>query len=101
MQQVSIVPRGRAGGFTLNLPVQDKYYSTKQEMEEELIVLLGGRVAEKLVMGDISTGASNDIQRASRIARNMVTKYGMSDRLGPIDFGSSHDEVFLGSSTQK
>ena len=96
VQQVSIVPRGRAGGFTLNLPVQDKYYSTKQEMEEELIVLLGGRVAEKLVMGDISTGASNDIQRASRIARNMVTKYGMSDRLGPIDFGSSHDEVFLG-----
>ncbi len=96
VQQVSIVPRGRAGGFTLNLPVQDKYYSTRLEMEEELIVLLGGRVAEKLVMGDISTGASNDIERASRIARNMVTKYGMSDRLGPIDFGSSHDEVFLG-----
>ena len=96
VQQVSIVPRGRAGGFTLNMPVEDKYYSTKAEMEEEIIVLLGGRVAEKLIMGDVSTGASNDIQRASDIARKMVTKYGMSDKLGPIDFSSSHDEVFLG-----
>ncbi len=78
VQQVSIVPRGRAGGFTLNLPVQDKYYSTKQEMEEELIVLLGGRVAEKLVMGDISTGASNDIEQATKLARAMLTRYGMS-----------------------
>ncbi len=96
VQQVSIVPRGRAGGFTLNMPTEDKYYSSKQDMEEELVVLLGGRVAEKLIMDDISTGASNDIQRASDIARKMVTKYGMSDRLGPIDFSASHDEVFLG-----
>ncbi len=96
VQQVSIVPRGRAGGFTLNMPTEDKYYNTKQEMEEELVVLLGGRVAEKLIMDDISTGASNDIQRASDIARKMVTKYGMSEKLGPIDFSSSHDEVFLG-----
>ena len=96
VQQVSIVPRGRAGGFTLNMPKEDKYYNTKQQMEEELIVLLGGRVAEKLIMDDISTGASNDIQRASDIARTMVTKYGMSEKLGPIDFSASHDEVFLG-----
>ncbi len=96
VQQVSIVPRGRAGGFTLNMPKEDKYYNTKQQMEEELIVLLGGRVAEKLIMDDISTGASNDIQRATDIARKMVTKYGMSEKLGPIDFSSSHDEVFLG-----
>lgn len=96
VQQVSIVPRGRAGGFTLNMPVEDKYYNTKQEMEEEIVVLLGGRVAEKLIMGDISTGASNDIERASDIARKMVTKFGMSEKLGPIDFSASHDEVFLG-----
>ena len=96
VQQVSIVPRGRAGGFTLNMPKEDKYYNTKQQMEEELIVLLGGRVAEKLIMDDISTGASNDIQRASDIARKMVTKYGMSEKLGPNDFSASHDEVFLG-----
>ena len=96
VQQVSIVPRGRAGGFTLNMPKEDKYYNTKQQMEEELIVLLGGRVAEKLIMDDISTGASNDLQRASDIARKMVTKYGMSEKLGPIDFSASHDEVFLG-----
>ena len=96
VQQVSIVPRGRAGGFTLNLPKEDKWYNTKQQMEEELIVLLGGRVAEKLIMDDISTGASNDIQRATDIARKMVTKYGMSEKIGPIDFSSSQSEVFLG-----
>ncbi len=96
VQQVSIVPRGRAGGFTLNMPKEDKYYNTKQQMEEELIVLLGGRVAEKLIMDDISTGASNDIQRATDIARKMVTKYGMSERIGPIDFSSTQSEVFLG-----
>ncbi len=96
VQQVSIVPRGRAGGFTLNMPKEDKYYNTKQQMEEELIVLLGGRVAEKLIMDDISTGASNDIQRATDIARSMVTKYGMSDKLGPIDFSGTQSEVFLG-----
>ena len=96
VQQVSIVPRGRAGGFTLNMPKEDKYYNTKQQMEEELIVLLGGRVAEKIIMDDISTGASNDIQRATDIARKMVTKYGMSDKIGPIDFSSTQSEVFLG-----
>ena len=96
MQQVSIVPRGRAGGFTLNMPKEDKYYNTKQQMEEELIVLLGGRVAEKLIIDDISTGASNDIQRATDIARKMVTKYGMSEKIGPIDFSSTQSEVFLG-----
>ena len=96
VQQVSIVPRGRAGGFTLNMPKEDKYYNTKQQMEEELIVLLGGRVAEKLIMNDISTGASNDIQRATDIARKMVTKYGMSEKIGPIDFSSTQSEVFLG-----
>ena len=96
VQQVSIVPRGRAGGFTLNMPKEDKYYNTKQQMEEELIVLLGGRVAEKLIMDDISTGASNDIQRATDIARKMVTKYGMSEKIGPIDFSSTQSEVFLG-----
>ena len=96
VQQVSIVPRGRAGGFTLNMPKEDKYYNTKQQMEEELIVLLGGRVAEKIIMDDISTGASNDIQRATDIARKMVTKYGMSEKIGPIDFSSTQSEVFLG-----
>ena len=96
VQQVSIVPRGRAGGFTLNLPTEDKFYATRREMEDELVVLLGGRVAEALIMGDISTGASNDIERASSMARKMVTKYGMSEKLGPIDYGSSHGEVFLG-----
>lgn len=96
VQQVSIVPRGRAGGFTLNMPKEDKYYMSKRAMEDELVVLLGGRAAEKLVMEDISTGASNDIERASEIARKMVTKYGMSERIGPIAFGSAHDEVFLG-----
>ena len=96
VHQVSIIPRGMAGGFTMHMPLEDKMYLSKKKMEEEIVTLLGGRVAEKLVIGDISTGASNDIQRASEIARNMVTKYGMSDTLGPITFGSGHDEVFLG-----
>ena len=96
VQQISIVPRGRAGGFTLNMPKEDKYYSSKNEMLDELVVLLGGRAAEKLMMDDISTGASNDIERASETARKMVTKYGMSDKIGPISFGNEHDEVFLG-----
>ena len=96
VHQVSIIPRGMAGGFTMHMPLEDKMYLSKKKMEEEIVTLLGGRVAEKLIIGDISTGASNDIQRASEIARNMVTKYGMSDTLGPITFGSGHDEVFLG-----
>jgi len=95
VHQISIIPRGMAGGFTLSLPQEDKNYMSKNEMFEEIVSLLGGRVAEALCLDDISTGASNDIQRATAIAKKMVTKYGMSDRLGPIDFGG-HDEVFLG-----
>lgn len=95
VHQVTIIPRGRAGGFTMILPKEEKYYATKTEMEEQIIHLLGGRVAEKLVLNDISTGASNDLDRATSIARAMVTKYGMSDTLGPITY-SSEDEVFLG-----
>lgn len=94
--QISIIPRGRAGGFTMSPPSTDKYYESKSELLDELVVLLGGRVAEKLVLDDVSSGASNDIERASNIARRMVTKYGMSDTLGPICFSSAHDEVFLG-----
>lgn len=96
VHQVSIIPRGRAGGFTMILPTEDKYYATKTEMEEHIIHLLGGRVAEKLVLDDISTGAQNDLQRVSAVARGMVTKYGMSEKLGPMSFGSGDDEVFLG-----
>ncbi len=97
VHQVSIIPRGRAGGYTLSLPKDDKFYVSKQEMIEQITVLLAGRVAEKLKMDDISTGASNDLERASSIARSMVMKYGMSDDIGPITFGSSGgEEVFLG-----
>ena len=96
VHQVSIIPRGRAGGYTMSLPSEDKYYNTKGEMIDSIIVLLGGRSAEALTLNDISTGASNDIQRASKIARDMVTKYGMSDKIGPICFGNDHDEVFIG-----
>jgi len=98
VHQISIIPSGRAGGYTLSLPKEDRSYMSKNDMQNEIVTLLGGRVAEKLILGDISTGASNDIQRATSIARNMVTKYGMSDELGPIVFGSEHgeDEVFLG-----
>ena len=96
VHQVSIVPRGMAGGYTMSLPLEDKLYRSKKYMEDDLVTLLGGRVAEKIVFDDITTGASNDIERASEMARNMVTKYGMSDTLGPITFGSGHNEVFLG-----
>ena len=98
VHQVTIVPRGRAGGFTMQLPVEDKFYATKNEMKENIVVLLGGRVAEELTLDDISTGASNDLERVSATARNMVTKYGMSEKLGPMAFGDSDDEVFLGNS---
>ena len=98
VHQVTIVPRGRAGGFTMQLPVEDKVYATKNEMKENIVVLLGGRVAEELTLDDISTGASNDLERVSATARNMVTKYGMSEKLGPMTFGDSDDEVFLGNS---
>lgn len=95
VHQITIIPRGRAGGFTMILPKEDKYYGTKEEMREQIIHLLGGRVAEQLNLDDISTGASNDIQRATDIAREMVTKYGFSDKLGPVNYSSS-EEVFLG-----
>ncbi|MBP3284365.1 MAG: ATP-dependent zinc metalloprotease FtsH [Clostridia bacterium] len=96
VHQVSIVPRGRAGGYTMYRPNEDKSYRSKTEMEESIVSLLGGRVAEKMILDDISTGAQNDIERATATARNMVTKYGMSDVLGPITFGDDNDEVFLG-----
>jgi len=96
VHQITIVPRGRAGGFTMILPEEDKSYATKTEMEEHIVHLLGGRVAEKLMLDDISTGAQNDLQRVSQVAKAMVTKYGMSDKLGPMTFGSGDDEVFLG-----
>ncbi len=93
---ISIIPRGRAGGFTMILPTEDKYYKSKTEMEENLVHLLGGRVAEKLILDDISTGASNDIERATKIARAMVTHYGMSEKLGTMTYGTDQDEVFIG-----
>jgi len=96
VHQISIIPRGMAGGYTMYRPSEDKSFMSKSEMEENIVSLLGGRVAESIVLGDISTGASNDIERASKIARAMVTKYGMSDKLGTITFGSGDEEVFLG-----
>jgi len=96
VHEISIIPRGMAGGYTMYRPDEDKNYMAKSEMEESIVSLLGGRVAESLVLGDISTGASNDIERATKIARDMVTKYGMSETLGTIAFGSGQEEVFLG-----
>ncbi len=96
VHQISIVPRGMAGGYTLYKPDEDKNFISKTAMEENIISLLGGRVAEELVIGDISTGASNDIERATKIARSMVTKYGMSELIGTVSFGSGQEEVFLG-----
>lgn len=96
VHQVTITPRGRAGGFTMILPTEDKYYATKTDMEEQLVHLLGGRVAEKLILDDISTGAQNDLERVAHIARAMVTKYAMTDKLGSMTFGDSSEEVFLG-----
>ena len=96
VHQISIVPRGMAGGYTMYRPTEDKNFMSKSEMEETIVSLLGGRVAESLILNDVSTGASNDIQRATQIARNMVTKYGMSDRIGAIMLGSGQEEVFLG-----
>lgn len=96
VHQVSIIPRGQAGGFTMSLSVKDKSYVSKNEMYENIVVLLGGRVAEKLILDDISTGASNDLERATSTARNMVTRYGFSDNLGPVVYGQGDHEVFLG-----
>ncbi len=96
VHQVSIIPRGRAGGYTLSLPKDDTFFSSKTEMLEEIVSLLGGRVAEQLVLDDISTGASNDIERATKIAKSMITKYGMSETLGARTFGDANNEVFIG-----
>ena len=96
VHQVSIIPRGMAGGYTMYKNTEDKSFMSKSEMEEKIVSLLGGRVAEQLVLDDISTGASNDIERASKIARSMVMKYGMSEKLGTITFGNDQEEVFLG-----
>ena len=96
VHQISIIPRGMAGGYTMPLPSEDRSYRSKREMEEDIVVCLGGRVAEALVLGDISTGASNDIEKVSATARNMVMKYGMSESLGPINYGASGGEVFIG-----
>ncbi|MBU3129192.1 ATP-dependent zinc metalloprotease FtsH [Clostridium tagluense] len=96
IHQISIIPRGMAGGYTMHLPEEDTAYTSKLKLKDEMVGLLGGRVAEKLILEDISTGAKNDIDRASAIARKMVMEYGMSDVLGPISFGNDHNEVFLG-----
>ncbi len=96
VHQVSIIPRGAAGGYTLSLPEKDKAYVSKKEMYQNIIVLLGGRVAEKIILDDISTGASNDLERATSTARSMVTRYGFSDKLGPVVYGNDEHEVFLG-----
>ena len=96
VHQITIIPRGQAGGMTISLPEEDRSYQSRRYMEEQIVSLLGGRVAEALCLGDISTGASNDIQRASQIARRMVTVYGMSEKLGAISFESGQDEVFIG-----
>ena len=96
VHEISIIPRGMAGGYTMSLPEEDRSYQTKKGMQENIVTLLGGRIAEKLVLDDISTGASNDLERATKIAKAMVTRYGFSDRLGPIVYGQNESEVFLG-----
>jgi len=96
VHMVTIIPRGMAGGFTAYLPEEDRYFMTKSKMEDELVSLLGGRAAEALVLGDISTGAQNDIERATKLARKMITQYGMSSNLGPMTYGTDEDEVFVG-----
>jgi len=96
VSQITIVPRGQAGGMTISLPEEDRSYLSKRYMEDQIVALLGGRVAEQLCLGDISTGASNDIQRATSIARKMVASYGMSEKIGTVSFDSGHDEVFIG-----
>ena len=96
VHEISIVPRGRAGGYTMHLPEEDTSYTSKSKLKDEMVGLLGGRAAEQLILGDISTGAKNDIDRASHIAKSMVMEYGMSEKIGTISYGSGHDEVFLG-----
>ncbi|MFS8541463.1 MAG: ATP-dependent zinc metalloprotease FtsH, partial [Tissierellales bacterium] len=96
IHMITIIPRGGAGGFTAYLPEQDRYYMTKSKMEDQLVTLLGGRAAEALVLKDISTGAQNDIERATKLARQMVTHYGMSEKLGPMTYGTDDEEIFVG-----
>ena len=96
MHEITIIPRGQAGGYTMYLPEKDRSYVTKGEMFEDIVSSLGGRVAEQLILEDISTGASNDLQQATNIARQMITKYGFSERLGPVVYGTSQEETFLG-----
>ena len=96
VHQVSIIPRGMAGGFTMSLPKEERSYKARGDMLDDIVVLLGGRVAEALILGDISTGASNDIERATELARDMVTRYGMSDLVGPVSYSSGNHEIFLG-----
>ena len=96
VHEVSIIPRGMAGGYTLSLPEHDKSYMSRKEMREEIVTLLGGRVAESLVLDDISTGASNDLERATKLAKSMVTRYGFSEKLGPVVYGQDEGEPFLG-----
>ena len=96
VSQVSVIPRGGAGGYTMSVPVEDRNYSTKTVMLDNPVTLLGGRVAESIILGDISTGASNDIERATKLAKSMITKYGMNDKLGTVTYGSDSNEVFLG-----
>jgi cell division protease FtsH len=96
VHSISIIPTGMAGGYTMHLPGEDTMFMTKKKMEMEIVSLLGGRVAEEMEIGDVTTGASNDIQRATAMARNMVTKYGMSEKIGLIQLGQENEEVFLG-----
>jgi len=100
IHKVTVVPRGQAGGYAVQLPKEDRYFLTKPELEEKIIGLLGGRVAEEIVFGEVSTGASNDFERATNLARRMVTEFGMSEKLGPMQFGQSHGQVFLGRDIQ-
>ena len=98
VHRITIIPRGGAGGMTISLPAEERSYISKSYLLDEIVALLGGRTAEKLILGDISTGASNDIQRASNMARKMVAVYGMSDKIGMISFESGQDEIFIGRS---
>lgn len=100
VHKVTIVPRGQAGGYAVMLPKEDRYFMTKPELLDKITGLLGGRVAEEIVFGEVSTGAHNDFQRATNIARRMVTEFGMSEKLGPLQFGSSQGQVFLGRDIQ-
>ena len=96
LHKISIIPRGRAGGYTLLLPEEDRNYITKSRLLDDVVILMGGRVAESVVLNEISTGAQNDLQRATDIVRKMITEYGMSEELGPLTFGRKQEEVFLG-----